>query len=168
MDFFSTVRKQAEVVAATAAASLSEAASQAMDTPTPRSGSATPLAPTRSNASSSTLETLRSDEPCQTRMATIEMMTPRSPPDLGVPAPVAAGDAARNFVAARREALGDRWLLGLGPALASAAAEQGDATAALVDPAPSLVEPFGEDVAGAEPASDNLQWLLDELVVRAL
>jgi len=101
-------------------------------------------------------------------MATIEMMTPRSPPDLGVPAPVAAGDAARNFVAARREALGDRWLLGLGPALASAAAEQGDATAALVDPAPSLVEPFGEDVAGAEPASDNLQWLLDELVVRAL
>ena len=93
-------------------------------------------------------------------MATIEMMTPRSPPDLGVPTPVVAGDNARAFIAARREALGDRWLLGLGPALANARC--GDTTAALAPSAPSA-EPFADntgDTAGTK--SDNLHWLLDE------
>jgi|EP01043_Picozoa_sp_COSAG02_P050918 hypothetical protein len=169
MDFLSSVRKQAEVAAATVA----EAAAQAMDTPTPRSaassvGSGTLLTPTNSNTSS-TLETLRSDEPCQTRMATIEMMTPRSPPNLGVPAPVAAGDAGRGFIAARREALGDRWLLGLGPALASAASQRGDATAPMVSPSASSIEPFADDGADLdETERDSMKWLLDELVVRML
>ena len=173
MEFFSSVRKQAEAAAATAATAAAsaasmatEAAAQAMDTPTPRSGgssgSGTPLASTRSNASS--LATLRSNETCQTRMATIEMMTPRSPPDLGVPAPIAAGDAARNLIAARREALGERWLLGLGPALAGTASQQGDATAAPVAPAPTPVEPFGGEVGKAAGGEDGMQWLLDELV----
>jgi hypothetical protein len=161
MDFLSSVRKQAEVAALTVA----EAGRQlSLEATTPRSGSSPSLSTPKKSTS---MGTLRSGEPCQTRMAAIEMMTPRSPPDLGVQAPVAAGDTARSFIAARRESLGDRWLLGLGPALASAASQRGDATATPESPSASSVEPFTDDRADGEgDENDGLQWLLTELVVR--
>ena len=163
MDFLSSMKTAAE-----AATSIATNMATTMATPSPRSGEGASLASAPSATSSAasdgssalaSVASRRGGEPCELRMVNIELMTPRSPGRFGAAARD-SGDATRSLVQARREALGDRWLVGLGGALQRSGGESETVPPPPLQPPEPEPEP---EPQGARQGT-SIGWLLEELV----